>query len=100
MARGNDGRIIIRKRSLGDKSSIRLYNEPAAGVNTTVVKITPPELRVKFILTDEEIFDLARWAYMITSQNNRVDTIKWAKDGNSNKIFILGVESRSAKFSQ
>lgn len=100
VARENDGRIIILKRSLGDKSRIRLYNEPAAGINTTVVKITPPELRVKFILTDEEIFDLARWAYMITSQNNRIDTIKWAKDGNSNKIFILGLESRSAKFSQ
>lgn len=81
----------ILYKSLGDKSSMRVYNNPAAGINTTNLKITPPELRAKFVLEDTEAALLAKWVLMIQLFHKSRAIIKWAKDGITQKIFIIGV---------
>lgn len=87
----NNGACSIIRKVLGDKSSMRVYNEPAAGINTTLSKITPSELRVKFVLDDTEALLLAQWALTIRSCFTNLTFLKWAKDGLSNKLYIIGV---------
>lgn len=88
---GKDGTCTVVKKLLGDKSSIRVYNEPAAGINTTTAKITPPELRVKFVLDDAEAIQAAQWAVAIRKHFKNLSAVKWAKDGLSNKLYIVGI---------
>ncbi|OQY95563.1 MAG: phosphoenolpyruvate synthase [Sphingobacteriales bacterium UTBCD1] len=79
---------IIQKR-LGAKSKTMIYaQEDDAG--TSVVNIdTPEEKRVQFVLEDNEITQLARWALIIEEHYGRPMDIEWAKDGVSNEIFII-----------
>lgn len=81
----------ILYKSLGDKSSMRVYNNPAAGINTTNLKITPPELRATFVLEDPEAVLLAKWVLMIQLFHKGRAVVKWAKDGITRKIFIIGI---------
>lgn len=73
-------RPIVGKR-VGTKEIKMVYNTEA-GAEEPVKNIeTTPEERGMFILSDEEILHLARWACIIEDHYGRPMDIEWAKDG-------------------
>ena len=50
---------------------------------------TSKEERNSFVLTDNEILQLAKWACMIEEHYKKPMDMEWAKDGNSGKLFIV-----------
>ncbi|MDB5273225.1 MAG: phosphoenolpyruvate synthase [Chitinophagaceae bacterium] len=78
---------IISKK-LGSKVQTMIY--AADNQDTTIVNIdTPLEKREQYILTDTEVMKLAYWAIIIEEHYGRPMDIEWAKDGESNELFIV-----------
>ncbi|MCL1980560.1 MAG: phosphoenolpyruvate synthase [Proteobacteria bacterium] len=86
-------RPIVGKR-VGSKEIKMVYNtepgaeEPVKNVATSI------EERGAYILTDDEILQLARWACIIEEHYGRPMDIEWAKDGDgaavgTGKLFIV-----------
>lgn len=75
-------KAIIEKK-LGVKNKMLVYGKE--GIEERKV---PEELRNKFILNDDEILLLAKWALEIERHYGMPMDIEWAKDGLSNEIFI------------
>lgn len=84
----------IISRKLGSKEKTMVYAE------TVMDEILKPEdaivnldtdikLQQQYSLTDDEVVQLAQWAIAIESHYKRHMDIEWAKDGFSNKMFIV-----------
>ncbi|HWW46970.1 MAG TPA: phosphoenolpyruvate synthase [Xanthobacteraceae bacterium] len=84
----SDGAVtpIVEKR-LGGKSQKLIYvasaDRPTRNVPTSKAE------RSAFVLGDEEILTLARWACAIEDHYGRPMDIEWAKDGESGGLFIV-----------
>ncbi|HEC77368.1 MAG TPA: phosphoenolpyruvate synthase [Thermoplasmatales archaeon] len=76
-------KAIIEKK-LGEKNKMLVY-----GKEGIIEKDVPGHLTDKFILDDEEILLLARWAIEIEKHYKMPMDIEWAKDGISNDLFIV-----------
>jgi pyruvate,water dikinase len=78
-------RPIVGKR-VGSKEIKMIYNgdpkikEPVKNVNTT------PEERGAYVLSDDEILKLAKWACIIEDHYQKAMDIEWAKDGDGVKV--------------
>ncbi|MEK6838034.1 MAG: phosphoenolpyruvate synthase, partial [Nanoarchaeota archaeon] len=85
-------KAIISKR-LSDKKIRMVYSH--TGLATTKNVVVPYEERKQYVLNDDEILTLARWACIVEShysQKNKKPTpmdLEWAKDGVLNKLFIV-----------
>jgi len=79
-------------RRLGTKEVRLVYGD---GSRTTRSEATPPELRAKFSLSDDEVLTLARWACIIEEHYSSIAhraqpmDMEWAKDGISGQLFIV-----------
>ncbi len=76
---------IIGKR-LGAKARKMIYastDDRTREVPTSAVE------RKSFVLSDEEILHLARWAVIIENHYGCPMDIEWAKDGNSGQLFVV-----------
>jgi pyruvate,water dikinase len=88
---GQNRRAIIGRR-LGTKEVRLVYGD---GSRTTRSEATPPELRTKFSLSDDEVLQLARWASIIEEHYSKIAQraqpmdMEWAKDGISGQLFIV-----------
>ena len=86
-------RPIVGKR-VGTKEIKMIYNtEPGAEEPVKNVETTAEE-RGAYILSDDEILQLARWACIIEDHYGRPMDIEWAKDGDgatvgTGKLFIV-----------
>lgn len=78
-------RSIIEKR-LGTKTKKLVYQ--ASGHGTQQVPV-PADDRHRFILDDDEVLQLARWACVIEEHYGKPMDIEWAKDGLTGGLFIL-----------
>ena len=84
---------IISKR-LGDKSRKMIYAAMGKAKTTRIVNSSAKE-KSSFILTDQEILKLARWAKIIEDHYSKKSgrwspmDIEWAKDGQSGELFIV-----------
>ncbi|MCF1716741.1 phosphoenolpyruvate synthase [Flavihumibacter sp. RY-1] len=77
---------ILQKR-LGEKEQTMIYGDTA---ETPVLNLpTPPEKRGVFVLTDEEIIQLASWSRIIEEHYAKPMDIEWAKDGLQNQLYII-----------
>ena len=76
--------IIEKKR--GQKAQKLIY---AAGEQPTRLVPTAKAERAAFVLNDAEILTLARWAVAIEAHYGCPMDIEWAKDGETNEIFIV-----------
>lgn len=82
--------VPIIKRKLGNKQ-IKLVYSGHKTENKTVLEAD----QKKFSLTDAEVLLLSRWAMLIEQHYSKIQKketpmdIEWAKDGQSNKIYIL-----------
>jgi len=78
-------RPIVGKR-VGSKEIKMIYNtdpgaeEPVKNIETT------PEERGTYVLNDDEILKLARWACIIEDHYGKAMDIEWAKDGDGKQV--------------
>ncbi len=85
-------RAIISKK-LGEKKIKMIYSQEGAA--TTKNTVVPNEERKSYVLNDNEILTLAKWACIVEShysQKNKKPTpmdLEWAKDGITGKLFIV-----------
>ena len=83
---GEAPRPIIRKR-LGGKAKKMVY---ASGDTKTTKNVeTSQRERRAYVLDDDEILRLARWAKAIEEHYGRPMDIEWAKDGVLDELFIV-----------
>lgn len=81
------GKNPIIQKKLGDKKLTMVYASGAE--KTSIVNInTPAAKQEQYVLTDEEIVRLGKWAVLIEEHYKKPMDIEWAKDGISNKLYI------------
>jgi pyruvate, water dikinase len=79
-------RPIIEK-TLGEKAKKMVYAEGGSG-RTRNVNATRRE-RESFVLTDEEILELGRWAVVVEQHYGRAMDMEWAKDGEDGNLYMV-----------
>ncbi len=77
---------IVHKKQ-GEKAIRMVYT--TAGEHPTRTVPTSQAERQAFVLADDEILQLARWACEIEQHYGMAMDIEWAKDGRSDEIFIV-----------
>jgi pyruvate,water dikinase len=94
------GKLAIIRRALGSKLIRMEFASPeeqrAAGKLVRTVD-TPPELRNRYSLTDDEVSELARYAVEIERHYGRPMDIEWGKDGVDGKLYILQARPETVK---
>ena len=85
LERGKDP--IIQKK-MGDKKLTMVYGKSKKD-DTTVNIHTPRTKQQQFILSDQEVITLAKWALLIEKHYKRPMDIEWAKDGITGELFII-----------
>jgi pyruvate,water dikinase len=78
-------RPIVEKK-LGTKEKRLVYRRDGAGTEQREVKV---EEQRKFVLSDDEILVLAKWACVIEEHYGLPMDIEWAKDGITRELFIV-----------
>jgi pyruvate,water dikinase len=76
----------IVERKLGCKERKLVYG--ASGAATTLKATTARERRA-FVLTDDEVLELARAAVAIERHYGKPMDMEWAKDGRTGELFVL-----------
>jgi pyruvate,water dikinase len=80
------GKRPIVGKSLGKKQQKMIYREAKPGERPVVNIDTTPEERARFVITDDEILQLARWAVAIEEHYKKAMDIEWAKDGDGKTV--------------
>lgn len=80
----NKGFRPILEKKLGSKEKRLIYG--TTGTKQTKVS---PEDKAKFVIDDEELLTLARWACIIEDHYKKPMDIEWAKDGQTKELFIV-----------
>ena len=81
------GYVPIIEKELGDKEKKMIYAR--GGSHKTKNENTTKNERNMFVLNDDEILKLARWADVIEKHYEKPMDIEWAKDGDSGELFIV-----------
>ena len=76
----------ILEKKLGDKRQKLMYGADKKSVENVA---TTPEEQARFVLTDEEILQLARWGQAIEDHYQRPMDIEWVKDDRSGELYIV-----------
>ena len=85
----NAGKPAVIRRNLGSKQQKMVYaDEHSAGKSVKIVPVDKAE-RNQFSLSNEELVELAKQALIIEKHYGHAMDIEWAKDGDSNKLFIV-----------
>src|SRR5919106_1695113 len=79
-------RPIIEK-TLGEKAKKMVYAEGGSG-QTKNVNATRRE-RESFVLSDDEILELGRWAAVVEKHYGRAMDMEWARDGEDGKLYMV-----------
>ena len=74
---------VIDKK-LGSKDKRLVYGK----TGTKQEKVTPAD-RNKYVIDDDDIVKLANWAVIIEDHYKKPMDIEWAKDGETNELFIV-----------
>ncbi|NAY91330.1 phosphoenolpyruvate synthase [Muricauda sp. JGD-17] len=82
------GHFPIFQKKMGDKRLTMVYSKKKNG-GTTVNTPTPRSKQEQFILTDDEIVQMAHWALAIEQHYQKPMDIEWAKDGITQELFVL-----------
>ncbi|MCS3628192.1 pyruvate,water dikinase [Salinibacter ruber] len=83
----NEALTPIVGKTKGDKAKKIVYSE-GDGEPTKTVETTEEE-RNALVLSDDEILTLARWGARIEEHYDRPMDIEWARDGETEALFIL-----------
>jgi pyruvate, water dikinase len=74
----------ILEKKLGSKDKRLVYGT----TGTKQTKVTAED-KTKFVINDDEILMLARWACIIEEHYKKPMDIEWAKDGQTKELFIV-----------
>lgn len=77
--------IISKNVGLKDK---KLVYDSAAKTNTKNLPVAKKD-QIRFALSDKEILQLASWAAQIEEHYKKPMDMEWAKDGRTDKLFIV-----------
>lgn len=94
------GKEAVIRRTLGSKLSRMEFasaEERRSGGKLVRTVDTPPELRNRYSLNDEEVSQLARYALVIEQHYGRAMDIEWGKDGADGQIYILQARPETVK---
>jgi pyruvate,water dikinase len=78
-------RSIVDKK-LGTKEKKLIYKRNGVGTEQKEVKV---EEQRRFVLSDDEVIALAKWACIIEEHYGLPMDIEWAKDGGTGELFIV-----------
>jgi len=81
-----EGKQAVLRRNRGAKALKMIYAADGSGVTTVEV---PAGERLRFSLDDAELESLARQAMVIEAHYGRPMDIEWAKDGVTDKLYIV-----------
>jgi pyruvate,water dikinase len=81
------GKNAIIQKNMGDKSKTMIYTNDEE--NPVINIDTPEEKKNQYVLNNSEIELLAKWALIIEKHYEKPMDIEWAKDGITNKFFII-----------
>ncbi len=79
-----DGFKPILEKKLGSKDKRLVYSEKG-----TVQKEVSDDDRKKFVIDDDELITLAKWATIIEDHYQKPMDIEWAKDGLTGDLYIV-----------
>jgi pyruvate,water dikinase len=82
-----NGIVPILSKQCGSKEKKAIYAEEGRGELDTVD--TSEEERHAFVLSDDDILQLAHWAVAIEEHYGRPMDMEWARDGQTGELFIL-----------
>ncbi|MFW6253581.1 MAG: phosphoenolpyruvate synthase [Chitinivibrionales bacterium] len=82
-----DGYRPIIEKANGDKEKKMVYS--SGGSATTRNVHTSKQERSSFVLQDDEIIGLARWASVIEKHYDKPMDMEWAKDGKTGDLFVV-----------
>ena len=82
------GKNAIIQKKLGSKEKTLVYAEAHSNMQT-INTDTPEEKRKQYVLADNEVSQLAKWAVLIEQHYGKPMDIEWAKDGISGELFII-----------
>jgi pyruvate,water dikinase len=94
------GKAAVIRRTLGSKLSRMEFasvDERRSSGKLVRTVDTPPELRNRFSLNDEEVSQLARYALVIEQHYGRAMDIEWGKDGVDGELYILQARPETVK---
>ena len=74
----------ILEKKVGSKEKRMIYGEKG----TTQQEVSEEDKK-KFVITDDEVIKLAKWAVIIEDHYQKPMDIEWAKDGNTGELFIV-----------
>ncbi len=78
----------VLSRTRGGKQRKTIYAGDSAGASTRIVD-TDEDERDRYVLDDEEILALARWAAAIENHYGVAMDMEWAKDGRTGELFVV-----------
>ena len=85
----------IIEKSIGTKLLKMVYTanqkKPTKNIATTKKE------REKFVLTNEEILNLAKWSLLIEEHYQKSMDMEWAKDGRDGKLYIVQARPETVK---
>ncbi|SHH93900.1 phosphoenolpyruvate synthase [Desulfofustis glycolicus] len=82
-----EGVVPIIEKRLGTKEKTLIYGRGGTGSTRNID--TPPRRRKQFVLSDQEVLQLARWACIVEKHYGKPMDLEWAKDGNTDELFIV-----------
>lgn len=82
------GKYAIIRKSLGAKDRTMIYGEKGSDVSTRLID-TDEEQKNRFVLSDDEVTLLSRWAVRIEEHYQKPMDIEWAKDGLTGQLYII-----------
>jgi pyruvate,water dikinase len=90
-------RFAILRKNLGTKAVKMIYSDQVEDGEQTKVIDVPSVEQQKFVLTDDELHELARYAVMIDQYYDLPMDIEWGKDGLDGKLYILQARPETVK---
>ncbi len=80
-------RTPIIEKSMGSKIKKMIYN--TSGKKAVRNVRTTSQERQSFVLNDQEVLQLARWAVIIEKHYGKPMDMEWAKDGRKGRLYIV-----------
>jgi pyruvate,water dikinase len=94
------GHLPIIRRAMGSKLIRMTFADEAERQRSgrlVSTEDTPPELRNRYALADDDVVTLARYALVIEEHYGRPMDIEWGKDGIDGQIYILQARPETVK---
>lgn len=82
-----EGCLPILRKFCGSKKVKAIYNRQS--INAVIIEDTSVEERSNYAISDEDILTLAKLAVIIEKHYGLPMDIEWAKDGETNELFIV-----------